>query len=148
MTDDLVKASKRFRKTERLNGKISLSRLFASGNSFVVYPYRVVCLFSESDTAPFARVMVSVPKRNFKRAVKRNLIRRRIKEAYRLQKQPVLDCLAGSYRQVDVAFLYIGKEVGEYGFLERKMAEALNRIRTSIPNGGFSPVSGTKGVPD
>ena len=130
-----------------MNGKISVSRLFASGNSFIVYPYRVVCLFSESNTAPFARVLVSVPKRNFKRAVKRNLIRRRIKEAYRLQKQPVLDCLAGSFRQVDMAFLYIGKEVGEYRLLERKMAEVLNRIQSLISNHSVSPVSGTEGMP-
>lgn len=140
-------ADNTLRKYERLNGKTRIGRLFTGGNSFIVYPYRIVYSFSESTALSSASILVSVPKRNFKRAVKRNLIRRRIKECYRLQKHPLLDRLAAVSRKADIAFLYIGKEVWEYAALERKMGDAIGRLQEAAAATGLSPDGGkTEGI--
>ena len=78
---------------ERLCGKKRIDALFTSGNSFIVYPYRIVYRsVSDTDNVPVS-MFVSIPKKRFKRAVKRNLIRRRIKEAYRKNKHILTDTI-------------------------------------------------------
>ena len=72
-------------KSERLRSLASLRRLFNEGKSGFIFPFRYT-LFAESSTSPSVEVLFSVPKRNHKRANKRNLLRRRTKEAFRLSK--------------------------------------------------------------
>ena len=91
-----------FPKSERLCGKKAVEALFERGKVFQAGCLRCRCLLRE-DTEP-CRIVVSVPKRHFKRAVKRNLLKRRIRESYRLQK----DLLPAP---VDIAFLYLDREV-------------------------------------
>lgn len=119
-------------KTERLNSKNSITTLFSQGHSFVVYPYRVV--FSELDDKQqaHAAILVSVPKKKFKRAVKRNLIRRRIKESYRLNKHNLLDTLQNENKQIGIAFIYLDKEVREYNNLNTKMREVLQLLINKV----------------
>ena len=118
-------------KSERLSSKISIDRLFAGGQSYVVYPYRVVYLLMPAEgrfAEPGAAMFVSIPKKRFKRAVKRNLLRRRSKEAYRLNKTALTDLLKELGLHADVAFLYLDREVREYVQLEPKMCEALETL--------------------
>ena len=72
-------------KKERLSSKILIERLFSGGSkSFPAFPLRVVYMPvepSEQDAA--ASILISVPKKRFKRAVKRNLVKRQVREAYR-----------------------------------------------------------------
>ena len=67
------------------------------------------------------QVLFSVPKRQFKHAVDRNLIRRRNKEAYRLHKQ----LLTGNFT---IAFIYIGKGIEDYKAIEKGMKSALKKV--------------------
>ena len=73
-------------RTERLRSLGAVRRMFESGESGFIFPFRYVW-FAEADEIPSVEVLFSVPKKFHKRANKRNLLRRRIKEAYRLQKQ-------------------------------------------------------------
>lgn len=75
-----------------------------------------------------AAVMVSVSKKRFKRANKRNLLKRRIREAYRLNKSGLNSRLAELNLKMGVAFLYLPKEIQESAFIHRKMAEALEQL--------------------
>lgn len=120
-------------KAERLSGKNNIDLLFSQGHSFVVYPFRIVYAFLPAEQQESrAAMFVSVPKKKFKRAVKRNLIRRRVKEAYRLNKQLLLPVLEEQKLHVGVAFLYLDREVREYQNIESKMKELLTQFATRL----------------
>lgn len=85
-----------FRKAERLCSHKALAELFAQGEAFLVYPIRCVYRRVEFDGEPM-RVLISAPKKNHRRAVHRNLLKRRIREAYRLNRQILKDALTALY---------------------------------------------------
>lgn len=121
------------KKIERLNSKKEIDNLFATGSSFVVYPYRLIYTHTPlTPTDAPAAMFVSVPKKKFKRAVKRNLLRRRTKEAYRLHKAPLLTQLLDSETHLSLAILYLDKEEKPYDYLERKMVELLARLQNEL----------------
>ena len=90
------------KKAERLSSKTGLSTLLSKGKWGVQGPIRYCCLPDNGQEQ--ARIVVSVPKKMFRRAVKRNLLKRRIRESYRTQKA----LLEGS--RVDLMFVYSSKE--------------------------------------
>ncbi|WP_455497546.1 ribonuclease P protein component [Coprobacter sp.] len=117
---------------ERLCGKTKIDTLFTSGNSFIVYPYRVVyLLYPNTERVPVS-MFISIPKKKFKRAVKRNLIRRRIKEAYRLNKHILTDPLQTHKDALDMAILFLEKEIPEYHTLEKKLKDLLQKLKETI----------------
>lgn len=107
-------------KAERLCSKKDISALLEGGRFFSVGIIR--CCVRKDNGCAFSRIMVSVPKRSFKRAVKRNLLKRRIREAYRLQKE----ILAG--KNVDLLFIYTPKEVLGSKEIHEAVGKALARI--------------------
>ncbi len=112
-------------RTERLRSLGAIRRLFDEGQSGFVFPFRYVW-YAETDAVPSVEVLFSVPKKFHKRANKRNLLRRRTKEAYRLGKQTLVraECTAN----IDLALIYSSKEVLSY----RKIDHALQRILEQI----------------
>ncbi len=101
----------------------------ANGGVFA-YPIRVVfqpiIIVESAESSPQnfpqkSQVLFSVPKRQFKHAVDRNLIRRRMKEAYRLNNQLLT-------RTFSIAFIYIGKEIEDYKAIEKGMKGAFRKI--------------------
>ena len=111
-------------RAERLRTLGAIRRLFESGESGFVYPFRYVW-FAEADDRMSAEVLFSVPKKFHKRANKRNLVRRRTKEAYRLQKQILHD---GRPVNLDLALIYSSKETLPY----KTVANAVRRILESV----------------
>ena len=78
---------------------------------------------------PFpVQVLMSVPKYNFRKAVQRNLVRRRMKEAYRLNRQCLYDSLSGTGRQIVVGITYTAKEIVPYELIEAKIILLLQRL--------------------
>lgn len=116
------------RKPERLNKKKIIEKMFAGGSrSFSIFPLRVVWLPVEKLDAPVS-ILVSVSKRRFKRAVKRNRVKRQIREAYRLNKTFLLTPLAEKGRRLAIAFIYLSDELMDSALIEEKMKIALVRI--------------------
>ena len=95
---------------ERLCSLRALRRLFEEGRSGFVYPFRYTYL-SEESTSPSVEVLFSVPKRNHKRANKRNLLKRRMREAYRLNNGELKSEAIAHGKALDIAFIYSTKEV-------------------------------------
>jgi len=111
-------------RTERLRSLGAVRRLFESGESGFVYPFRYVW-FAEPDLVQSVEVLFSVPKKFHKRANRRNLLRRRTKEAYRLQKNLLRD---DAPVNLDLALIYSSKEVVSY----KTIAHAVRRILESV----------------
>lgn len=125
----------RLRKPERLSRKKIIEKLFAGGSrSFSIFPLRVVWLpVEELDVQ--ASLLVSVSKRRFKRAVKRNRVKRQIREAYRLNKQPLLEALAEKDLRLALAFIYLSDELTDSAVIAEKMKIALARIVEKVSAG-------------
>lgn len=131
-TKQLENDNRRLTRAERLRGEIRVNSLFAEGHSFVVYPFRVVFRTQPPKPVAGAAFLVSIPKRNFKRAVKRNLLKRRIREAFRLHKTTLNDTLGRAGMALDMAILYLDKEVLPYEILAKQMRELLARLSDRI----------------
>ena len=122
------------RKPERLNKKKIIEKMFAGGSrSFSIFPLRVVWLpVEELDVQ--ASILISVSKRRFKRAVKRNRVKRQIREAYRMNKPILLnsDALNKKEYRLAIAFIYLADELMDSTLVEEKMKTALARIVEEI----------------
>ncbi len=129
----------RLRKPERLSRKKIIEKLFAGGSrSFSIFPLRVVWLPVEELNVQ-ASLLVSVSKRRFKRAVKRNRVKRQIREAYRLNKQPLLEALAEKDLRLALAFIYLSDELTDSAVIAEKMKIALVRIVEKVSAGQPAP---------
>ena len=107
-------------KNERLCGATAVAEVFEHGKGLTAGCFRCKYLVREGSEEP-CRIVVSVPKRHFKRAVKRNLLKRRIRESYRRQKS-----LLGT--GVDVLFIYTSREVLPYEAIFADMTAVLTAI--------------------
>lgn len=114
-------------KSERLCSLAAQRRLFSDGVAGFVYPFRYT-IYIEKSAQPTVEVLFSVPKRNHKRANKRNLLRRRMKEAYRLQKHPLWQRAEAAGVAVDMALVYSSKEVVAYKTIENAIHRILEEV--------------------
>ncbi len=118
-----------FKKEERLHSKKLIGQLFARGDSFFVYPFKVIYLpVSENSSIP-AQVLISVSKKKFKSAVKRNRIKRLIREAYRKNKQ-FLTNENPQNKTLLMAFIYVADTIMEYHDIEKKIILILQRLKS------------------
>ena len=115
-----------FTKEERLTSKTIIKELFDKGSSFALYPFKILYTTKATAEASSVKVIFTVPKRAFKKAVDRNFIRRRMREAYRLNKQSFYSQLLP--QNLSICFIYIAKEKNEYNFVEKKIKLALQKL--------------------
>lgn len=114
------------RKAERLNSRILIERLFSGGGkSFPAFPLRVVYMPVEGENLPTASILISVPKKRFKRAVKRNRVKRQIREAYRTHRSILTDSLTTSGKKVIIAFIWLDNELHSSSEVEAKVKKLL-----------------------
>lgn len=113
-------------KKTSLKSKKQIDLLFSQGYVFKAYPLLVKYLQKPEEAEDCHQFVFSVPKRNFKRAVDRNLLKRRIKEAYRLNQLDFSDKVGTHY--LNIAFLYIGKKILPYKAIEQAMLLALDYL--------------------
>ena len=118
-----------FSKEERLCNLSQIDQLYKQGSSFSFYPYRIVYRQSPINQTYPAQIVITVPKRKFKRAVDRNKIKRLIREAYRKHKEDYLyPKLRASNTFLHIMIIYTGNEIITAKNLEKKLNLALNRL--------------------
>ena len=130
----------RFQREERLKSQKVISRLFKEGRSFSCYPLRLVWL--DISDYPLSKSPIqfslSVPKKNFKRAVDRNLLRRRIRESYRLQKHELYlflkDHTTLSEKQFAFMVIYTAKEILPYPEIHKGIRKMIAKFKQEFGN--------------
>ena len=116
---------------EHLKSKSVIEQLYANGSSVTAFPLRAVFMEQEHDRLPTAAaILISVAKKRFRHAVDRNLVKRRIREAYRTSKHPFVEALENNGKKMAVAILYIDSKHNSTEFIKRRMAKLLSSILT------------------
>jgi len=122
-----------FKKEERLCNKRLIDGLFHNGSSFLCYPFKVSWIAAPDGQLVTAQILFAVAKKRYKRAVDRNLLKRRMREAYRLAKQEHLyNHLLSLNKPILLSVAYIGKEIADYAVMEKKMQKALAQLCSQI----------------
>ncbi|MBR5885974.1 MAG: ribonuclease P protein component [Alistipes sp.] len=116
-------------KPERLHSYGAIRRLFKEGQSGFVYPFRYM-FYIEDAAQTEAAILFSTPKKFHKRANKRNTIRRRMREVYRLNKE-ILTSRLGN-RRIELALIYSSKTLHDYKFIENALKKSLEQIASNL----------------
>ena len=114
-----------FTKAERLSSKVEIERLFETGNSFNSAPFKIIWQETIDSSVP-AKIVISIPKRLFKRAVDRNRLKRLTRETYRKNKYILYDSLKN--KKVLLMFIYTAKTIIDYKEMEEKIIVVLQRL--------------------
>lgn len=122
-----------FNKEERLCLKRRFELLLKEGKSFFLYPFRVIYLENAFEHANFpVQVAFAVRKKQFRRAVQRNKIKRRCREAYRLNKHPLCERLIAGNKTLLILFVYSADGIMSFEEIERKMTGILKRFQAGL----------------
>ncbi|MFL5730014.1 MAG: ribonuclease P protein component [Cytophagaceae bacterium] len=119
--------SEKFPKTERLTSQKIIEELFSKGSSAYLYPFRLKMLGKSTENKALPQILITVPKKNFKRAVDRNRIRRQIREVYRKNKS-ILFSEKNVIMPLYLAIIYSAKEKIDYNELEKKLILIFSRF--------------------
>lgn len=113
-------------KENKLKSRNVIQQLFSQGKHVLVYPLKAVYIF-ENEKHPL-QAGVSASKRNFKKAVDRNRIKRLIREVYRLQKPALENHLIQNKQSLSIFLMYVGKEMPEYIQLKESVEKIIKRM--------------------
>ncbi len=123
-------------KEERICSRLLIERLFKGGESKSLssFPLRVVYLITDiHEHEPAVKMMVSVSKRHFKQAVKRNKVKRQIRESYRLNKHLLVDAMSKlDGKQLDVSFIWLSDDIYLSQEVNLHMRNLLERIKEKL----------------
>ncbi|MGP1422410.1 MAG: ribonuclease P protein component [Prevotella fusca] len=141
----MEKHEEKLRKSERLCSRRLIDILFGAGGSHAMtaFPLKAVYRLVESNSVSSAseddvdeskvQVLVSVPKKHFKRAVKRNRVKRQVREAYRKHKSFVtLRVNEQSDKQLLIAFIWLSDDLADSVMVEQRVSNLLQRIGERI----------------
>lgn len=117
-----------FRKSSRMKSVKQISALFKSRSSGFAHPVKCLFKIDTQGEVGKAQLLITVPKRNFKSAVKRNKIKRLIRESYRLQRPALEHFLSENNLSMDIAFIYVGKEIINFHKLDSAIQRLLHHV--------------------
>lgn len=117
-----------FSKDERLKSRKDIDALIKNGKRFNQKDIRLIWMSRKEENTTPVKVVFAVPKKKFKRAVDRNLIRRRMREVYRLNKSDLYNILNKGNIALNIMFIYRGNEINTYGEIENKLVLLLKDL--------------------
>jgi len=120
-------------KEERLRSNLSIQELLKQGKSVYSFPLKIYWDFSPDIHQKYpARVAVIVPKSKFRRAVDRNLMKRRLREAYRLNKSILYESLEERNQKIQLIILLLSDEFIPFSQLEKRTQEILLQLTKKL----------------
>ena len=117
-----------FTKQERLSNKKAINKLFSEATHLFISPFNLFWIEKKKVLNSKNQVLISVSKKNVKLASKRNFLKRRIKEAFRLNKIELYKTLNEKQKKIDIAIVYQDTKIYEYQHIEEKIKLLLNRL--------------------
>ncbi len=121
-----------FRKDEKLKSKKIIRDLLESGNTLSSFPLKIYWKTANTEDQTNTKVAVSVSKKAFKKAVDRNLIKRRIREAYRKNKHELYEFLNERQQKTVLIILYIHKKSLSYTVIDQAIKKVLRLLKHKI----------------
>ena len=119
-----------FKKEERLCSKKVIDLLYKSGSSFFLYPFKIQFIINPTITSNSPiQVLFIVPKKRLKKAVDRNLVKRRMREVYRCHKQTLLyAALPDSNIKIAISYLYVGNGIESFEQIENSIKKSMSQL--------------------
>ena len=121
-----------FPKKQKLCNETAIKEMFSNGNSFVIHTIRLVWKEQVNSDDVAIKSIIVVPKKQLKLAADRNIVRRRMKEAYRLNKSAIESFLVDKNKQLNIAIIYQNEKILSYKVIEEKIKLILGRLREEI----------------
>ena len=121
-----------FPKNQKLCNEKSIARLFENGNSISEQPFRIIYNIDNNNEDVFLKALIVVPKKRVRLASDRNVIKRRVKEAYRLQKTELEKYLKSNNHQLNLAIIYQKHKILDYKLIEVKIKLLLSRLKEEL----------------
>lgn len=114
-----------FSKEERLKSRKEIKELFDKGSSFFIYPFKTFYLpITSPDSSCKNKLLISISKKNHKKAVDRNLLKRRIREAYRLNKRLLTD----NGPSFAIGLVFVSRQILSFSEIDSKLKLVMKRL--------------------
>ena len=117
-----------FSKDERLKGKLAFQKVMSDGNTYMKFPYKFYWSIIKTDQKYPIQIGISIPKKNIPKANKRNLIRRRIKEVYRIHKHQFYNLLENKNIKIRLVILYLNPGIATYNEVNITLPMFINNM--------------------
>ena len=121
-----------FSKINRLTSKTQIQRIFTEGNRLYEAPFSVLFLNNINTDDSNLQIAISVPKKKITSAVKRNLIKRRIREAFRIQSENLISQLEKHDRKIILMIIYSDTKPQNFSLIKSKISLTLQRLSNQI----------------
>ncbi len=121
----------KFRKEERLKSAKKIQSLFVSGKSLFKFPVKLAYRIENPEEGGRTEIKAafSVPKKRIKKAVDRNKVKRRMREAYRLNKMVLWDDVEGEVINISLMWIYVSEEILDYSVVEKAIKDLIRQLQ-------------------